>query len=352
MEPEAGRWQILYRTATVLANISVGGIAMLFLFSAVPWDSASWSPPPEQLPNSNRQADAAARIRTLSVSGDGQYLDILQGHSTWVRRDAHTGMELWTRSLPRSVFTLARLCSPSDLLIGLNSDEQLEIFHQQNAQETNHFPQRLRSQQLLSCAVSPLGDQIVLLSSESTLWLLGLNDLQVLSFREYPLDFQPDFAEFSPSGDRIALLDGRGRLALWNVGRERLEDSIEVGATANQFASWSADGRRLITCTVDGPIRVWDAIDLVSIQEWQPPSNSTCVARLSRDGALAAVGNDATIVLSDVESGKEWHAFREHEGRVTDLQFGDEDRALFSSDALGGLRRWSVTDRRIVWSVP
>ena len=64
------------------------------------------------------------------------------------------------------------------------------------------------------------------------------------------------------------------------------------------------------------------------------------------------MGNDSTIVLSETESGREFYSIREHESRITELQFGDGDRALFSSDASGGLQRWSITDRRVVWSVP
>ena len=70
------------------------------------------------------------------------------------------------------------------------------------------------------------------------------------------------------------------------------------------------------------------------------------------DGTLAAVGNDETIILSNIETGEELYSFRDHAGRITDLQFADEDRALFSCDSLGGLRRWSLTDWRVVWSLP
>ena len=56
-----------------------------------------------------------ASVRAVSLSDDEQYVDVLQSDATWRRHDAHTGRELWRRSVTAtSVSKLAIRSANSD----------------------------------------------------------------------------------------------------------------------------------------------------------------------------------------------------------------------------------------------
>src|SRR5262249_27795172 len=88
---------------------------------------------------------------------------------------------------------------------------------------------------------------------------------------------EPIEAHFDPRGARLAATAQDGHLRVWDARSEKLlwEEPVRMekgGWPGNLFgASWSPDGRELVTSTYDGRIQVRDGASGVLLRETRRP---------------------------------------------------------------------------------
>ena len=95
--------------------------------------------------------------------------------------------------------------------------------------------------------------------------------------------------------------------------------------------SVSADGKRLLTCSLDKTLRLWDATTGKQLRVFEGHTESILAAALSPDGKRAlsgGIGKDGSVRLWDVATGKELYQMTGDADAVRSVAFGPEGKAI------------------------
>jgi WD40 repeat protein/tRNA A-37 threonylcarbamoyl transferase component Bud32 len=203
-------------------------------------------------------------------------------------------------------------------------------------------------------------------------------------------------AGFSPDGHRIATIDRRGHLTLWNTadgrvvarpGGERTVagsfafsgDGTRLAATISDQdpdrrlarvlvhdarggelvasitpqgrfrlsalkATFSHDGSRLATCTGDGAVDLWDATTGAPLGRLSDRGAAINVVSFAHDGGRLATGSaDGRVVVWSVEGRTVLRDLVGHDEAVSALAFHPDGDRLASGSLDGTARLWRTT---------
>lgn len=145
------------------------------------------------------------------------------------------------------------------------------------------------------------------------------------------------------------LLTSHGATAvLWDAATGLGLNAIDAGGRVLAVA-FSDDGRRVLTASGDGPLRVWDVPTGERIAEFDPPPSDVMAAALSPDGRRVAAGcYDYTVWVGEVDAGG---ALRElpagHRGHVISLRFSPDSLRLLSGSYDRQAILWDVEAGRL-----
>jgi WD40 repeat protein len=114
-----------------------------------------------------------------------------------------------------------------------------------------------------------------------------------------------------------------------------IDDSREV----DEFATFSLDGRRILACSVDGTIRLWDRESGRLIRRFGGREGRLVSVAFSPDGRRALSGGEHKIVrLWDLDSGKLVREFPGHTEWIFNVAFSPDGRLGYSTS--GGPDAW------------
>jgi WD40 repeat protein len=135
---------------------------------------------------------------------------------------------------------------------------------------------------------------------------------------------------FSPDRKQLASGGGDDVVRLWDVDRGQLAFALTGHRDTVQAVAFSRDGKRLASVSADGEARLWDVVKLQLVQAFKgrPSLASLVTVGLSPDGRVLAVGNNFSLRLWDVESGK---SHGELIGAVSALAFSADGKQLAAS---------------------
>jgi WD40 repeat protein len=140
------------------------------------------------------------------------------------------------------------------------------------------------------------------------------------------------------------LLTSHGATAvLWDGATGLALEAMDIGGGPLAVA-FSADGRRVLTASGNGRLRVWEVQTGKTVAEFDPPPAEVMAAAFSSDGRRVAAGcYDHTVWVGAVDDGA---ALRElpggHRGHVISLRFSPDSRRLLSG---------SYDRQAILWDV-
>lgn len=289
--------------------------------------------------------------RSLSVSSDGQFVDVIRGDSTWRRHDAHTGRELSVRKIECPSPVQSAMRSDGEVVVQTVSGCRLQIQHPFETLTLEELPHAQPREHVSRCAVARHKDLVAVISDEGSLWLLEFNDERIHSVRHESIGTRLGHVAVSPDGQLVALVKG-ARLLIWDVQRRQIVNQQHQETDDSHFVQWSDDGTTLITYGIHSQIGVWDAQSLTLRRQFTAAAHTVTTAAISPAGRFAAVADGDVIRVWEVESGQEIVSLSGHQAAISALHFAEEDRTLFSADLHGELRRWSLIDGREIWSVP
>jgi WD40 repeat protein len=109
-----------------------------------------------------------------------------------------------------------------------------------------------------------------------------------------------------PGGQRIITCSRDGSLRLWNVksGKQIGEDWRD-GDSGAQSIALSPDGKKVVSGSSDGPVRLWDIETCKVIKKWTGHTAGVECVRWSRDGRRVLSGSeDGTARQWEVEGGE------------------------------------------------
>jgi WD40 repeat protein len=149
------------------------------------------------------------------------------------------------------------------------------------------------------------------------------------------------FAEpsFSPDGVRVITALGNGAQVWESATARAIGDSI-IHENFVQFASFSPDGRRVVTIDWLGTVRTWDSSTLVEIGKPLESFYSPASAAISSDGAQIAIATDSGSLLT--------HSLRNVMPSLSVRTLSHSSMAAFSHD---GRRIAIAGETAQIWSL-
>jgi WD40 repeat protein/TPR repeat protein len=157
------------------------------------------------------------------------------------------------------------------------------------------------------------------------------------------------FASFSPDGRRIvtALNDNTARVWDATSGRELLR---LTGHTDHPWSAvFSPDGKRIATGSSDNTARVWDAVTGRELLRIAAHTGRVTSATFSPDGRrIVTASGDGTAGIWDAATGRELLRLRGHTDRVTAAVYSPDGRQIATASADGTARIWDAASGRVV----
>jgi WD40 repeat protein len=105
---------------------------------------------------------------------------------------------------------------------------------------------------------SPDGSRLIALGSEGVKFLDAATGKEVMALRNRSGQ-RADLAALSPDGRRLALVDGRNVIRLWDTASGEEALALPGHAASVVGLAFSPDGRRLASTDSDGVLHFWDA---------------------------------------------------------------------------------------------
>ena len=213
---------------------------------------------------------------------------------------------------------------------------------------------------VLSAQFSPEGQRVVTGSHDKTarVW----NAASGRAIGESPMKHEDwvTSAEFSPDGQRVVTASRDNTARVWDVASGKsVGDPIKHGppvnsaqlsgdmasvwnmASSKYSAQFRMDSRRVVTASVDGTARVWDAGSGKPVGEPMKHENGLLSAQFSPDGQRVVTASwDKTARVWDAASGKQVGEPMKHEQVVWSAQFSPDGQRVVTAS-------WDMTAR--VW---
>jgi WD40 repeat protein len=148
---------------------------------------------------------------------------------------------------------------------------------------------------------------------------------------------------FSPDGERVltASLDNTARI--WDAGSGN-EIVLLKGHTGSVWsAGFSPDGRRVVTASVDNTARIWDAGSGNEIALLRGHMNEVWSAGFSPDGKrVVTASSDNTARIWDAGSGNEIALLKGHTDRVMSARFSPDGKRVVTASYDSTARIWDA----------
>jgi len=121
-----------------------------------------------------------------------------------------------------------------------------------------------------------------------------------------------------------------------------------VGHTETVSAiSLSQDGRRLLSASWDGSIRLWDIASGLMEQKWDAHHGGVYAAIFSGDEKMIfSAGADRVVRQWEAASGKLIQAFAGHQAEVTSVQLTSDEKMLITHSVDGVTKCWDLASHK------
>ncbi|BAY20275.1 WD-40 repeat-containing protein [Calothrix sp. NIES-2100] len=150
-------------------------------------------------------------------------------------------------------------------------------------------------------------------------------------------------ASFSPDGKLIVTAGADNTVRVWDFAGKQVAELI--GHQGNvKSANFSPDGKLIVTASFDGTARIWD-ISGKQLAELKGHQGNVYSANFSPDGKqIVTAGADKTVRLWDL-SGKQLKEFKAHESSVYSVNFSPDGKRIVTASADKTARVWDVSGK-------
>lgn len=155
------------------------------------------------------------------------------------------------------------------------------------------------------------------------------------------------WASFSADGKKLATASLDNTVKLWSMADGRHVGTLKGHGDGVAFVEFLKDGR-LATASLDKTLKLWSADGELKTTFAGHQDYLSCAAA-SRSGSLLASGAfDKTVRLWSVESGAQLAVLTGHENTVQTVAFSADGAMLASGGDDNSIRLWSVESKDLV----
>jgi WD40 repeat protein/predicted Ser/Thr protein kinase len=154
---------------------------------------------------------------------------------------------------------------------------------------------------------------------------------------------------WSPEGTRLATASMDGTAKVWDAAGGRELRTLKGHTGWLWSVSWSPDGTRLATGSADGTAKVWEAADGRDLLTLRGHTGWVYAASWSPDGTRLATGSDdGTAKVWEAADGRELLTLRGHAGTVFAVSWSRDGRRLATGNDDGTAKVWDAAGGREV----
>lgn len=155
------------------------------------------------------------------------------------------------------------------------------------------------------------------------------------------------FVAFSPDGRRLVSTCNH-EAQVWDITTGHRVTPPLRHTNEVRVASFSPDGKQVLTGSLDGTARIWNAVNGETIAEL-PHGRGVLVAAWSPDGTtIATGGRDQSVRLWDARQGTMRGAPLVHGRAISHLAFSPDSRHLLAASQEDSVRIYQAQDGRLV----
>ena len=160
---------------------------------------------------------------------------------------------------------------------------------------------------------------------------------------------------FAPDGKTLAALYNSGSVWVWDLvtGRKVKDSTLQEWVTSC-CPAFSRDNSIIAVGCADASLRIWESksgriLRRIPFDPWTLIHQVS----LSPDGKMIASvsGNDDTLQVWDIATGKETQHITRHQGAVVAVRFSPDDKTVASSGKDGTLILWDAATGKAIWRV-
>lgn len=147
---------------------------------------------------------------------------------------------------------------------------------------------------------------------------------------------------WSPDGVFIAAPSHNGMISIWNVKMEK-QVAILVGHEKAVYSvAWTGDSKRLVSCSWDNSIRVWDVRSGKGKVLYDKLSGPNALALKPGTSVIAVGAEHGPVLLLDIESGKRVEALLGHRGNINNLAWSPNGDYLAGASGDSAVHIWAM----------
>jgi WD40 repeat protein len=148
---------------------------------------------------------------------------------------------------------------------------------------------------------------------------------------------------YSPDGRRIVSGSDDGTIKIWDAESGWEIRTLTGDNTSVYSVAYSPDGRRIVSGSKDGTIKIWDAESGREIRTLEEHSDHVWSVAYSPDGRRIVSGaDDETIKIWDAESGREIRTLAGHSCPVDSVAYSPDGRRIVSGSRDNTIKIWDA----------
>ncbi len=225
-----------------------------------------------------------------------------------------------------------------------------------NMREQYRFGTQKDDAPIYTAKFSPDGSMIAFAAYDGSIYLSKINGKPIAQLTADKVKYLREVS-FSPDSRRIASVgQGDPHVRIWDISTQKLVNKFYAHQDDILRVSFHPDGKRLLTGSKDGTVKIWDSDRGTLVKIINPPNSIDNIplspnqktkpitdASFSPDGKMIVLAKGEQISLWDLQGNRLAMAIA-HDKTIYTVKFHPNGKLLASSGGDKNVKLWRITD--------